>query len=86
MSAHATVEVHLRAVADRLHDLGESLEGCDRAVELTTAVVGHDDAGRAVLAGQDCVLCRDEALTSPVLPRRKLRHVVRPARTEEAEW
>ena len=59
---NATVEVHLGAVADGVDDLGQRLERRDRAVELTTAVVRDDDAGGAVLAGEDRVLGGDEAL------------------------
>src|SRR5262245_22639288 len=39
----AAVDVDLRTITDRIHDGWEDLERRRRAIQLTSAVVGHDD-------------------------------------------
>ena len=49
--AHAAVEQHLDAVADRVGDARQRRDGRGRAVELAAAVVGHHDAVGAEVGG-----------------------------------
>ena len=60
--AHAAVEEDLGPAGDRLHDLGQGVEGRGDPVELAPSVIGDDDAGAAVLTGEQRVLGREDAL------------------------
>src|SRR5262249_56562157 len=56
-----SVEQHLDPAADGVNDLRQRVDRGRDAVELAPAVVGDDEAGGAVLAGEAGVLRREHA-------------------------
>jgi hypothetical protein len=57
----ASVDKDRGASPDRVDNLGEGASRCDRAVELTSSVVGDDHAGGAVLDRAPGVITPDES-------------------------
>ena len=51
----AAVANHIYSVADSIDNLGELVKRAPRPVELTPAMIGHHDGGRADVHGTLCV-------------------------------
>src|ERR1700732_3346070 len=63
----ATVANHIYSVADSIDDLGELVKRAPRPVELTPAMIGHHDGGRADVHGTLCVRNAHDALETELL-------------------
>src|SRR5229473_5705688 len=63
----AAVANHIYSVADSIDDLGELIKRAPRPVELTPAMIGHHDGGRADVHGTLCVRNAHDALETELL-------------------
>ena len=86
-AANAAVEEDLGTSVDGLDDLRQRVDRRRHAVELTPAVIGHDDGRRAVLDGEPRIFARQHALEhdrQPV-PREPLEVAPADARVDVVE-
>src|SRR5580658_1988332 len=63
----ATVANHIDPVANSVNDLGELIKRAPRPVELTPAMIGHDDPVRADVHSTFCVRNAHDALEAELL-------------------
>src|SRR5271170_8213910 len=63
----AAVANHIYSIADSIDDLGELVKRASRPVELTPAMIGHHDGGRADVHGTLCVRNAHDALEAELL-------------------
>src|SRR4029077_17567868 len=61
-ASYAAVEIHLAATPNRIHDFRESVERRNSTIELATAGIRPHDARGTVLACENRILGRYEAL------------------------
>jgi hypothetical protein len=65
----STIPHHINSVAGIAYELGELIEWCTRAVELTAAVIGKNDAGGVIARTPASLRFKLLILTREMVPR-----------------